>query len=101
MLRYTCFSLVIVCHMPSLVAIASDGCDSVGCAGGLPCVLAIPCYCIRALWHLCCTLACEVMGSTRRLVITFGAILRQNICLDVYVFVFIYLRFFVVQNAFV
>ena len=50
MLGYTCFSLVvIVCHMHLLVAIAFGGCDSVGCAGGLPCVLAMPCYCIRAV----------------------------------------------------
>ena len=62
MLVYTCLLLVvIVCRMHSLVAIAFGGFDSVGCAGGLPCVLAMPCYCIRAVWIGCCTLAYGVI----------------------------------------
>ena len=65
MFRYTCFSLVvIVCYMLSLVAIAFGYLGSVECTGCLPCEFVVRCYCIPALWHSCCILACEVMVST-------------------------------------
>ena len=89
MLTYTCFALVvIVCHMLSLFAIAFGWLGSVErwlFAVWIRDALLVYSCAMAFLLHL----ACEVMVSKTTLVIVVEVILRPDICLGVYAFVYI------------